>query len=157
MDADLVEVEEMIEQAHIPVGGAARADMAEDLRVLAGQIFGADRGDRAGAHVGDAAGVQDRLGRADARIEQRQDAELGGQALLVVVDEVADDLDAGGVDRRADGAAQHVEMAVGHAGFRCTRGSITVSPRPCAARLASIAARISSSVIVSASMSRRLR
>src|SRR5690242_5180667 len=31
-------------------------------------------------------------------------------------------------------------------GIRCTRGSITVSPRPCAASAASTAARISSSV-----------
>ena len=52
-----------------------------------------------------------------ARIEQQQRRQLRGQALLVVVDEVADDLHAGAADGRADGAAQHVEMAVRHAGL----------------------------------------
>ena len=42
-------------------------------------------------------------------------------------------------------------------GSRWTRGSITVSPRPCAAKQVSIAPSISSSVILSSSMSRRLR
>jgi hypothetical protein len=42
-------------------------------------------------------------------------------------------------------------------GARWTRGSITVWPRPCAARLVSIAARISSSLSASSSISRRLR
>src|SRR5215467_9294001 len=42
-------------------------------------------------------------------------------------------------------------------GSRCTRGSITVSPRPCIARPASIAARISSSASAAASTSGRLR
>ena len=80
-------------------------------------MLGADRGHRAGAHVGDAAGIEDGLRRAGARIEQSQDREFGGKAELVVVDEVADDLDARGIDRRLDGAAQHVEMAVGDPGF----------------------------------------
>ena len=68
------------------------------FEVLAREIFGADRGHRAGAHVGDAAGVEDRLRRAGARIEQRKHRELRREAELVVVDEIADDLDAGGID-----------------------------------------------------------
>ncbi len=59
MDADLVEVEELVEQPHVPVGRAARADVAEHLRVLARQVLGAERGDGAGAHVGDGGGVED--------------------------------------------------------------------------------------------------
>ena len=35
MHADLVEVEQLVEQPHIPIGGAARADMAQHLRALA--------------------------------------------------------------------------------------------------------------------------
>ena len=117
MHADLVEAEQMVEQAHVPVGGTPRADMAEDLRALAGEMLGADRGHRAGAHVGDAAGIQDRLRDAGAWVEQGQDGELGRQAALVVVHEVADDLDPGRVDRLLDRPAQHVEVPVGDAGF----------------------------------------
>src|SRR5580704_4435128 len=39
MNADLIKIEEMVEQPHVPVGRSARADMAEDFRVLAGEIF----------------------------------------------------------------------------------------------------------------------
>ena len=53
MHADLVEVEQLIEQPHVPVGGAARADVAEHLRALAREMLGAERGHRAGAHVGE--------------------------------------------------------------------------------------------------------
>src|SRR5260370_31684562 len=45
-------------------------------------------------------------------MEQQDDSELRREAELVVVDEVAHDLDAGAIDRGVDGAAQHVEMAV---------------------------------------------
>lgn len=57
MDTDLVEVEEVVEQPHVPVGRAARADMGKHLRIPARQMPGADRGDGAGAHVGDNGGV----------------------------------------------------------------------------------------------------
>src|SRR5260221_7612798 len=85
-------------------------------------MLGADRGHRAGAHVGDAAGIEERLRYTGARIEQRQDRKLGRETELVVVDEVADDFDARGIDGRLDGAAQHVEMAVGHAGLEMYAG-----------------------------------
>src|SRR5258708_19280878 len=85
-------------------------------------MLGADRGHRTGAHVGDAAGIEDRLWRAGTRIEQREDSKLGRKTELVVVDEVADDLDACGIDRRLDGAAQHVEMPVGHTRFEMNPG-----------------------------------
>ena len=116
MHADLVEVEQMVEQAHVPVGGAARADMAEHARVLAREMLGADRRHGAGAHVGQVAAVDDRLRHAVARVHQQQQADLGRQSLLVVVDIVADHLDAGEIDRRAERAAQHVEMPV-HGGI----------------------------------------
>src|ERR1700688_501016 len=85
-------------------------------------MLGADRGHGAGAHIGDAAGIEDRLGRAGARIEQCKDGKLGRKAELVVVDEVTDDLDARGIDRRLDGAAQYVEMPVGDAGLEMNAG-----------------------------------
>ena len=94
MHADLVEIEQMVEQPHVPIGGAARADMAEHLRVLPRQVLGADRGHRAGAHVGDDGGVEDGARHAGARIEQIEDRQFRRQAVQVVVDIVADDLDA---------------------------------------------------------------
>ena len=106
MDADLLEIEEGVQQPHVPVGGAPRADMAEHARALPGQVFCAEGGQRAGAHVGDGGGVEDRLRRAGAGVEQIEDAELGRQAVAVVVDEVADDLHAGRLS-----AAQHSRAA----------------------------------------------
>src|SRR6478752_7137764 len=80
-------------------------------------MLGADRGHRAGAHVGDAARVEDRLGRAGSRIEQHQNGQFGWKAELVIVDEVADHLDPRAVDRRPDRTAQHIEMTVGDPRF----------------------------------------
>ncbi len=114
MHADLVEIEQMIEQPHIPIGGAAGADMPQHLRALAREMLGAQRGHGAGAHVGDGGRIQDRLRHAGRWIEQVEDRHLGGQAELEVVDEVADDLDAGEA-QRLHHAAQHVEMPVGGA------------------------------------------
>ena len=110
--ADLVEPEQLVEQAHVPIGGAARADVAEHLAALAREVLGAERGDGAGAHLGDAGGIEHRLGHAGPGIEQVEDRHLRRQAVLIVVDIVADDLDAREVDRCADRAPQHVEMAV---------------------------------------------
>ncbi len=41
MDADFIEVEQTVEQPDVPIGGAAGADMAQHLAVLAGQMLGA--------------------------------------------------------------------------------------------------------------------
>ena len=111
MDTDLVEIEQMVEQADVPVGRAARADMAQDLAVLARQMLGAERGDRAGAHVRDSRRVDDGLWHAGPRVEQVQQCHFGGQANFVVVDEVTDHLHAGAVERLHI-AAQDVEMAL---------------------------------------------
>ena len=116
MHADLGKVEQMVEQAHIPVGGAARADMAEHARILAREVLCADRRHGAGPHVGQVAPVDDRLGNAVARVHQQQQADLGGKSFLVVVDIVADHLDAGEIDRRPECAAQDVEMPL-HGGI----------------------------------------
>ena len=82
MDADLVEVEEVVEETHVPVGRAPRPDMAKDFCILSGEVFGANRGHRAGAHVGDAARIENRLRCAGARIEQDEDPELRGKPSL---------------------------------------------------------------------------
>ena len=110
VDADLVEVEQVGEQAHVPVGRAARADVAEHARVPAREVARTERRDCAGAHVGEPGGVDHRLRHARARVVEREQAVLGGQAALVVVDVVADHLDAREAERR-DVAAQHVEVA----------------------------------------------
>ncbi len=120
-------------------------------------MLGTDRGDRAGAHVGDAARIEDRPGRAGAGIEQGQDRQFGRKAELVIVDEVADHLDARAVDRRLDRAAQHVEMAVGDTGLEVHARFDHGLAAPLAGKAASMADRISSSVILSSSMSRRFR
>ncbi|MNN35060.1 hypothetical protein D3C81_1488980 [compost metagenome] len=111
MHSDLVEVIEAVEQAHVPVRGATRADMAEHFAVAACQVLGTERGQRPGAGIGDEGGVDHRDRHAGARIEQVQHGHLRRQAVLVVVDEIADDLDAGQAKRRHV-AAQHVEVAI---------------------------------------------
>jgi hypothetical protein len=110
--ADLVEVEDPVHQPHVPVGRAARADMAEHLRAPPREVPRADRGDGTGAHVGDHRGVDDRLRHPGPAVHQQQDRQLRGQPVQVVVVEVGDDLHAGGVHRAAHRAAQHVEVPV---------------------------------------------
>src|SRR5262249_36908362 len=92
------------------VGRAARPNVAQYARIPARQVFGTDRGDRAGAHVGQVTAVDDRLWDAVARVHEQEQSDLGWQAFLVVVDVVADHLDAREVDRRAERTAQPVEM-----------------------------------------------
>ena len=52
--ADLVELEQVGQQAHVPVGRAARADVAEHARVARASWRAPSARDRAGAHVGQA-------------------------------------------------------------------------------------------------------
>ena len=111
MDADLGEVEQPVEQPDVPIGGAAGADMAEDPRVAARQVLGAERGQGAGAHLGDQGGVEQRHRHAGLRVEEIEQRHLRRQAAAPVLDIVADDLDAGQALRR-EVAAQHVEMAL---------------------------------------------
>ena len=66
---------------------------------------------RAGAHVGDRRGVEQRDGHAGSRIEKIEQRHLRWQPELVVVDVVSDDLDAGETERR-DIAAQNIEVTV---------------------------------------------
>ena len=82
--------------------------MAEHAAALAGEILGAERGDRAGPHVGDRAGIEQRSRHAGAGIEEVEQRHLRRQAALVVVDIVADDLDARHIDRREIAAQEPV-------------------------------------------------
>src|SRR5260370_35230760 len=100
----------MVEKTHVPVSRSASTYMTESFGIFPRQMFGADRRHGAGTHVGNAARIQDRLRRAGARIEQRQDRKLGRKANFVVVYEVTNDLDPRGVDRRFYRAAQNIEM-----------------------------------------------
>ena len=59
MHADLVEVEQLVEQPHVPVSGATGTNMTQHLAVLAGQVLGANGCHRAGTHVGDGGGIDD--------------------------------------------------------------------------------------------------
>jgi len=108
---NLVEVKDAIKQANVPVRGAARADVTQDLAVRTGEMLRAEGGHGAGPHVGDRAGIDHREWHAAARIEQVEQRHLRRQVLLVVVDIVTDDLDAG-EPQRGDVAAKHVEVAV---------------------------------------------
>ena len=112
MDADLVEPEQAVEKAHVPVRRAPRPDMAQDLRVLAGQVFRADRGHGAGAHIGQVAAVDDRFRDPIMRVHQKEESHLRRQAVAIVVDVVADDLHACEAERSLESAAEHVEMTV---------------------------------------------
>ncbi len=110
-DADLVVVVHAVEQRDVGERGAARADVAEDLRAGARQVAAAERGDGAGAPLGDRGRVDDRARDSRARVVERQQRQLRRQAELVVAVVVADDLDAGHAERR-DVRAQEVEVAV---------------------------------------------
>ncbi len=110
MHADFLEPEQPVQEAHVPIGRAARADMAQHARVSSREMLGSDRRHRAGAHLGDRGRVDEGDRHAGARIEEIEQRHLRGQAALVVVDIVADDLHAREAHRRHI-AAQHVEMA----------------------------------------------
>ena len=111
MDADFIEIEQPVEQAHVPISGAARADVPENPALRAGEVLGADRGDRAGAHVGEPRRIDDRQRAAGPRIEQIEETHLRGQTVAVIVDVVGDDLDTCETERR-DIASQHIEVTV---------------------------------------------
>ena len=107
--ANLGETEDAVEQTYIPVRGSPRADMAEYPARSLCQMSGTDRGDRTGAHVGQPSGIDHRDRRSGPRIEEAQQAHLGRQRAPVIIDVIADDLDAGKTQRRHI-AAKHVEV-----------------------------------------------
>lgn len=99
------------DKAAIPIGRPARTNVGEDLRILPGEMLGADGGDGAGSHVGDGARVEDGAWRADLGIQQEEGCEFRGQVVLVVVDVVGHHLDAGPIYIAPDPAAQRIEMS----------------------------------------------
>ncbi len=112
VDADLLEpVEHPRQEPDVPVRRAARADVAEHAGAARREVPGAERGHRAGPHVGDPGRVDDRARLPGRGVEQRQEAHLRRQPGAVVAVEVADDLDAREPER-ADDAAQDVEVPV---------------------------------------------
>ncbi len=72
-----------------------------------------NRRDGAGAHIGEAAGIDDGGRRAIGRVHEQQEAKLGWQSLFVVVYVIADHFDSGQIDRHPYSTPQYVEMA-GH-------------------------------------------
>ena len=86
--------------------------MAENAGIPAGHVFRAQGRDRAGAHVGDGGRVENGLHHPGLRIEQVHHRHFRGQAVLVVIHIVADNLDARHM-QGLDIAAQHVEMTLG--------------------------------------------
>ena len=128
MDADFIKIEEVVEQADIPVSRAARTDMAENLWFFRREILGAKRGHRARPHVGDPGSVDDGLRRSVGGVEKVQQRHFGRQAAFVVIDEIADHFHA----RDAmDDPAQHVEMAIGDARFQMHPGFDHRLATPC--------------------------
>ena len=122
MHANRIEIEEIIEQPHIPVGRAARADMTQNFRALARQIFRTKRGNRACSHVGDNGRVKNGTGSAGARVKQVEYTEFRRIVQFVVVDEIADDFHPCQI-QRCDISTQHIEMPV----KRCIR--LKMNPR----------------------------
>src|SRR5271167_1851782 len=116
-------------------------------------MLGADSGYCAGTHVGDTAGIEDRLWRPGPRIEQRQYGEFGRKAKFVVIDKVADHLHPRGIDRLLDRAAQHVEMSVRNARLEMHSWLDHRLSAPLAGK-ARLVDNIASSVILSSSISR---
>ena len=109
MHADLVEVEQPVEQPHVPVRRSACTDVAEDLRIGPGEMARPERGERARPHVRDRGCIDDRPGHPGVRIEQVEQRHLRRKAELVVVDVVPDDLHASHVER-GDVTPEHVEV-----------------------------------------------
>ncbi len=110
VDTDLLEVEEVVQQPDVPVGGAARADVPEHARLRPREMARAESCERSGPHVGQSRGGEDRDGHAGQDVVERQQPELGGQPEGVIVEVVADDLHPRKLERR-DVAAEDVEMA----------------------------------------------
>ena len=77
MDADFIEVEQVVEQPDVPIRGAARTDVAEHTAAAAREIFPAERCHGAGAHRGERGGVEDRAGDSGVRIEQAEQCGFG--------------------------------------------------------------------------------
>ena len=111
MDADLIEIEQVVHQAHIPVRGPARTDVTEDRAALSCQVLCAQRRDRTRPDIGDCACVHDGDRRPGLRVHQVEDAQLGGQVFLVVVHEIAHHFDPRQPER-LDHPSQHIEVPV---------------------------------------------
>jgi hypothetical protein len=114
--ADFLEIEQMVEQPHVPVGGAAGSDMAEHAAVAARQMSGADCRHRAGAHLGDRGRVDEGERNAGVGVEQVEHRDLGRQVVPVVLVEISHHLHARDAER-PDYAAQDVEVPL-VGGFR---------------------------------------
>ena len=109
MDPDLIEVEEMVEQPDVPVGGAARAHVTQYARIRFREMARAERRERPRSHVSQVRRRNDRDRHARQRVIEHQQPQLGRKSEHVVVEVVPDDLHARELERR-EGAAQDVEM-----------------------------------------------
>jgi hypothetical protein len=115
--ADLLQVEHPVEQRDVGEGGASGADVTEHPRARPGEMARPDRGHSARAPLRDRGGVDDRPRRPGARVVQREQRQLGGQAPLPVLDVVADDLDRRNTERghvRAEDVEVPAEGRIGH-------------------------------------------
>src|SRR5690606_21935707 len=111
MNPDLLEIEQLVKQADVPVRGTAGADMTENPAVLSGQVLRPKGRDGAGSHLRDIRGVQKGAHHAGFRVKQVQYRQLRRQPLLVVVVEVRHNFYTSQL-HRPDVAAQHVEVTV---------------------------------------------
>ena len=110
MDPDLREVEEVVQQPDVPVGGAARPDVPKHPCLRPREMARAESRERSRSHIGQLRGGEDRDGHAGQHVVERQQPELGRQPEGVIVEVVADDLHPRKLERR-DVAAEDVEMA----------------------------------------------
>ena len=78
MDADLVEVEDPVEEPHVPVRGPARADVPEHSCVASREVARSERRERTRAHLGELRRADDRRRHPRSRVVERQKAELRG-------------------------------------------------------------------------------
>ncbi len=117
VNADLVEIKEMIEQPHIPIGRPSRPDMTKDTGVLRRQVFRTQGRERARPHVSYPRRINDGLWYSRLRAKKVEQRHLRRQSLLIVVDIVPHHFDAG-IAERSDIAAENIEMAV-DGGIRC--------------------------------------
>src|SRR5262249_20015306 len=111
VDANLIEVKERGDQPAVPVRCAARSDIRQHSSFLPGQVLSTDCRHSTGAHIGNGARLYDRAWSAALRVEQQKSRKFRWQVVLVIIIIIRNDFNPGVIDRLANPAAQHVEMA----------------------------------------------
>ena len=108
---DFSEVEQVVQQPHVPIGRSAGAYVSQNFRLVRREVLRPDGGERAGPHFRDGGGIDDCPGHSSGRVEKIEQSHFRWKALSVIVDVVTDDLDPRCV-QGLDVTAKYIEVAV---------------------------------------------